>query len=497
MTRKFVSKPLLFMQLALVSAALMFSGCDDAKIDVDPDNNPGQNDKEPGTDDPNEDDPNEDDPVTVECPPEDGVERTLQAWSALNQSPTSGVGEGFRTIGVTSYGWLDARAGGTAAASSNSFRYVSFANGGPLELSDVDALESGDWDIAFRRTSVRVNSGQSGPGEVELARIQETSFEEVVSVPTNVVWADDNVEWLLVDSVDPDTDEVVQTCVLDRDPFGLPYGAVNKVNFDTEPSGSWYAYGGPGGVSPVENVVYLLRKGDAVWKLSLDGYDGAVWNLRWAPLLGACSVPEDVNVDALFNRKTDVYSYDEPSTVEAIGTNEWRAELQTSVGGFGGAFAMTYLDLEQGLIVDQNDVEAATNSGWTIGVRRGDFVLNGGDAGPGNFEIARLEQDYNSVTTVPAHLLWERDEIIADFVGEENTCDILTAPMGGAQLAMNRVNWDRPPIQSWYSYVDGAMSPYEGITYLIRDSVTHETFKFEIEEYAHSESILTVRWSAL
>lgn len=61
--------------------------------------------------------------------------------------------------------YVDASAGGLDAADKYPWVYVALASGGAVQLTDLEALESTDWDLAFKRSVVRTNGGDSGPGE--------------------------------------------------------------------------------------------------------------------------------------------------------------------------------------------------------------------------------------------------------------------------------------------------------------------------------------------
>jgi len=85
--------------------------------------------------------------------------------------------EGFETE-------VDATAGDVSP--TESFVYLKFEDDGlnRVDISDDDAFDSLDWDIAIRRYIIRLNSGVSGPGEVKAARTKpNTSFDGVDSVP--------------------------------------------------------------------------------------------------------------------------------------------------------------------------------------------------------------------------------------------------------------------------------------------------------------------------
>jgi hypothetical protein len=61
---------------------------------------------------------------------------------------------------------VDATAGGLGTPAGdprNKYTYLNLATGSVVDLSDADALTSSDWDIAFKRSSVKLNGGLAGP----------------------------------------------------------------------------------------------------------------------------------------------------------------------------------------------------------------------------------------------------------------------------------------------------------------------------------------------
>jgi hypothetical protein len=72
---------------------------------------------------------------------------------------------------------------------ADSYVYARFTDTGlaKVEITDEDALASMDWDIAFRRYIVRLNSGVSGPSCVTASRTApDTLFEDVTTVPSGL-----------------------------------------------------------------------------------------------------------------------------------------------------------------------------------------------------------------------------------------------------------------------------------------------------------------------
>lgn len=90
---------------------------------------------------------------------------------------------------------LDASSGGVAEASSQSFVYIDFDAPEKLELSDAEAFEDDAWDIAFRRTEIRINGGDSGPGNWLLSDM-DSSWDDATQPPGQ------DAEWVTDDFVD-------------------------------------------------------------------------------------------------------------------------------------------------------------------------------------------------------------------------------------------------------------------------------------------------------
>lgn len=82
---------------------------------------------------------------------------------------------------------VDATAGGAFAADPNSYTYGKFTETGlvKVEISDQQSIDSMDWDIAFRRYVVRINSGNSGPSCVAVTPPSpaNATYDEVMSAP--------------------------------------------------------------------------------------------------------------------------------------------------------------------------------------------------------------------------------------------------------------------------------------------------------------------------
>jgi hypothetical protein len=117
-------------------------------------------------------------PVTVACSDQVILDMNLQKPPAAGAITSTADGAGWTST-------IDATAGGAFASVPDSYTYGKFAANGltKVAIGDEDALTSMDWDIAFRRYVVRINSGDSGPSCVQAAPVPGKKYEEVTAVP--------------------------------------------------------------------------------------------------------------------------------------------------------------------------------------------------------------------------------------------------------------------------------------------------------------------------
>jgi hypothetical protein len=164
--------------------------------------------------------------------------------------PTTVLPSNYRPIAMTSAGavavtttaeltagTIDATAGGLAGAADNPYIYVDLAAGTKAAVSDLEARTSTAWDIALKRSSLRVNGGDSGPGSRTLAVVQAQTLAEVTAGPATGYTADDFT---------------TADCKLASIPGGEPSSAF----------GEWYDYDvDTHAVSPKPEV-YVVERGD-------------------------------------------------------------------------------------------------------------------------------------------------------------------------------------------------------------------------------------------
>jgi hypothetical protein len=113
-------------------------------------------------------------------------------------------------------GTIDATAGGTANSADRPYIYVDLETGTRVDIDDLGARTSMAWDIMLKRSSVRSNGGDSGPGKRTIAVGQVTSLD-AITAPASGYASDDFT---------------TADCMLDVIPGGEPKSAF----------GEWYAY---------------------------------------------------------------------------------------------------------------------------------------------------------------------------------------------------------------------------------------------------------------
>ena len=107
----------------------------------------------------------------------------------LFSTPSGALISNVSMMGGVSVDQINATGGGMTP--TQSFVYARFTATGleKVTISDEDAYRSLDWDIAFRRFIIRVNSGVSGPSCVDVAHAPAGSaFDDVTMAPAGTVF---------------------------------------------------------------------------------------------------------------------------------------------------------------------------------------------------------------------------------------------------------------------------------------------------------------------
>jgi hypothetical protein len=180
----------------------------------------------------------------VECTDAITLDLSLQADKIAEGAVGSTADDGVWTSTI------DASAGGVMMAATNPWVYAKFTDDGlvKIEIDDIDALASSDWDIAAKRFGIRVNSGSSGAGCVGVA-VSDAEFDALDSVPGEAEFAFE--------------DFYTDACVLIEDDSGL------AGNPDYLMAGWW----GYTSCVTTTGAVYLIELADErVVKLTVDAY---------------------------------------------------------------------------------------------------------------------------------------------------------------------------------------------------------------------------------
>ena len=183
--------------------------------------------------------------VPVPCEDQMIQEMALQdtvAQGAITNEHNDGV---WRSV-------VDATAGGAFANPPDAFVYGRFTDEGlvKLDISDEDALESMEWDMAFRRYVVRINGGASGPSCVAAARTAPNTDFATATAP------EDPSRYNLDAQYTP-------TCEFVPDGSGLPSSPATVL-------AGYYSYGGC--VSMTGNVYVVRQATGRMLKLAVAGY---------------------------------------------------------------------------------------------------------------------------------------------------------------------------------------------------------------------------------
>lgn len=159
---------------------------------------------------------------------------------------------------------IHASAGGPALAASSPWLYIDLTTGDAVALTDIEAASETGWTLAFKRSVIRVNNADSGPGTWLLARVDETAFDDLTTPPgRDATWLSD--------------DFVTDICEVLTEGRDTPVTAF----------GIWYDYDpGTHAVTPLPDTTWVLydRTSHAVYKLGIDQWTSGVFTMRVSAL---------------------------------------------------------------------------------------------------------------------------------------------------------------------------------------------------------------------
>src|SRR5690606_28916168 len=145
------------------------------------------------------------------------------------------------------------------ASSQTAYTYFNLTSGQKVALTDEQAATSTDWHIAFRRTNIKLNGGDSGPGKVSGALLvpQDDFYDENGAYIANVflnATADSELEHL-AGSLSP-----AETLVQDKVSSVLEIpGELQNGVYDF----GWYLYAMSNHqISENDQTAWLLRSGE-------------------------------------------------------------------------------------------------------------------------------------------------------------------------------------------------------------------------------------------
>jgi hypothetical protein len=165
---------------------------------------------------------------------------------------------------------VDATAGGVSEAIKNPYVYISLKDGSKVAIDDFAARKDSTWDLALRRTIIRVNGGDSGPGKGAVAVLAGKTLDQVTAIPASSSFLTD--------------DFIDDNCVIQYND-----AQYIKTAFGGQ-SGRWYDFDTTNMKVQVRPDTYVIRtaSGDHV-KLVIKAYydtagEGGHFTLDWSPL---------------------------------------------------------------------------------------------------------------------------------------------------------------------------------------------------------------------
>ena len=166
---------------------------------------------------------------------------------------------------------VDASAGGSSTGAHNHpYVYISLTDGKRVDIDDFAAKKSTAWDMAFRRSVIRVNGGDSGAGKGAVAIFAAKKLADITTAPASASFAADD----FLDS----------SCKIKRDPINNIWTAIGGGD------GMWYDFNmGSKKLKPAAEAYVIRTATGSFVKLVIDNYynasdQAAHFTLRWSPL---------------------------------------------------------------------------------------------------------------------------------------------------------------------------------------------------------------------
>lgn len=152
------------------------------------------------------------------------------------------------TAGVKTV-YVDASAGGVSGGKTNPWIYLKLATAARVDVTDVQAFTSTEWDLAFKRPVIHTNSGDAGPGSGG-ARLVSKAFDSVTAADATTLKTE---KWFDADC----------------QPLLDPIGSL-KTTFD-----GWYSYDGATMKVTAKDVTFVVAAANGdLFKVQILDYYG-------------------------------------------------------------------------------------------------------------------------------------------------------------------------------------------------------------------------------
>jgi hypothetical protein len=294
-----------------------------------------------------------------------------------------------------------------------------------LEVEDPGAVP--EWDIAFRRSNMKLNGGHSGPGSVAVAPLPGADFASTSEAPVAVYRVDE-----------PATGEVDSERPSFIDDDGTDF-AIGRPN-DASPNG-WFDYDPVNHVLSPAGVVFALRSSEgAYFKLRFLDYYSEVGSsgypsFRWAPIAAPDDAPVQFEIDA--SSRED----------------------------------FVYVSLDQAEIVSVDDPSGSTD--WDLAFRRTLIRANGGASGPGlggGREAIEADGDHAGTTGFGTDVL---------------------LPPPGPPVPMDQWTPANEALSAWFDYNPATRSVSPRDAEFLARSSHGQTFRYRIDAWEDGRFTLT------
>ena len=133
------------------------------------------------------------------------------------------------------------------------WHYYSFAKGELVDMTDEEAAESLEWDIAFDRNYIRTNSGEGCKGNGGALDMNKTEFDDVPNLPTSGYEKDKTAT---IQNSPTSSQKEIET-------------AINPAFVCHEVEGTWFYVAGMGGEYEYNNNVFGILCADGTTKAKL------------------------------------------------------------------------------------------------------------------------------------------------------------------------------------------------------------------------------------